>query len=136
MTRSKNIINPVDILASLSWGESEDLEFKSAKGGLPGDLWETYSAMTNTQGGVILLGVQDTGTIIGITDPDKIKKQFWDSVNNRQKVSVNLVQNNDIQTVTHAHSILIAIRIRRADRRERPVYRRAESSYRNLSAQL
>jgi ATP-dependent DNA helicase RecG len=119
---SKNTINPVDILASLSWGESEDLEFKSAKGGIPRDLWETYSAMANTQGGVILLGVQNNGTVSGISDTDKIKKQFWDTVNNRQKVSINLLQNGDIQVVTHPNGNLLAIRIRRADRRERPVY--------------
>lgn len=122
MLESKNTINPVDILASLSWGESEDLEFKSAKGGIPSDLWETYSAMANTQGGVILLGVQNNGLVSGISDPDKLKKQFWDMVNNRQKVSVNLLQNGDIQVVVHPNGNLFAIRIRRASRRERPVY--------------
>ena len=60
MTRSKNSINPVDVLASISWGESQDLEFKSAQGGIPRDLWETYSALANTQGGVILPPSIDT----------------------------------------------------------------------------
>lgn len=49
-------INPLDVLASLNWGESDELEFKSAQGGLPKSLWETYSAMANSQGGVILIG--------------------------------------------------------------------------------
>ncbi len=36
----KDTINPLDILIEFSWEESEDLEFKSTKGGLPGTLWE------------------------------------------------------------------------------------------------
>lgn len=37
-----HIINPLDIFVRLSRGESDDLEFKSAKGGLPKrpfDIW-------------------------------------------------------------------------------------------------
>jgi ATP-dependent DNA helicase RecG len=117
-----NVINPLDILVKFSWVESEDLEFKSAKGGLPGSIWGTYSAMANTQGGVILLGVQDDGSVSGIADVDKLRKEFWSSVNNRQKVSINLLSNSDVQTISHPQGNLLAIRIRPADRRERPVY--------------
>ena len=38
------------ILELLQLGESEEVEFKSAKVGLPKDFWPTYSAFANTHG--------------------------------------------------------------------------------------
>lgn len=50
------------LLSALKFGEDKDLEFKSAKGGLPRSLWESYSSMANTDGGVIVLGVKQRGS--------------------------------------------------------------------------
>lgn len=38
--------------------ESQTLEFKESLFELPDDLWETYSAFANTEGGEIVLGVK------------------------------------------------------------------------------
>ncbi len=54
--------------------ESDTLEFKSCKGklraSLPVDLWEAISALANTHGGSIYLGVADDGTIEDLSDAD------------------------------------------------------------------
>jgi predicted HTH transcriptional regulator len=45
------------------------LEFKEAVSALPGNLFETICAMLNRDGGDILLGVSDSGEVIGV-DPE------------------------------------------------------------------
>lgn len=116
------LLNVMDLLSRLRWTEDYDLEFKSAKGGLPGSLWVTYSAMANTNGGVILLGVEADGVVSGVADPAKFKKAFWDTINNRGKVSANLLVEADVQEAAEAAGTLLAIRIPRATRHQRPVF--------------
>lgn len=47
--------------------ENVRLEFKEAAAALPGNLFESICAMLNRDGGDILLGVQDDGTVSGVT---------------------------------------------------------------------
>jgi len=109
-------------LLRLDWSESDDLEFKSAKGGLPKSLWETYSAMANTHGGVILLGVEDDGRIIGVEDVVRLKCDLWNTLNNRGKVNLNLLTDADVATVEQAEGTILAIHVPRANRYQRPVF--------------
>jgi len=114
--------DPLEILTRLNWVESSDLELKAAKGGLPSSLWETYSAFANSQGGVILLGVDDDGQVIGLNNVTSLKKSFWDTVNNRGKVSVNLLSNDDVKEITQEDKTILAICVPRASRAQRPVF--------------
>ncbi len=110
------------LLSELSLNESDDLEFKSAKGGLPKSLWETYSAMANSQGGVILLGVEINGSISGVKDAAHMKQDFWNTINNRGKVNLNLLDSEDVQLIEHPQGTLLAIQVPQATRYQRPVF--------------
>ncbi|MCL1873786.1 MAG: putative DNA binding domain-containing protein [Clostridiales bacterium] len=106
--------------------ENNRIEAKKALGGLPHGLWETYSAFANTQGGVILLGVEertDKSLLpIALPDPEKLVKDFWDTVNNRQKVSANILTNKHVQIVEAGGHRIVAIDVPRANRMDKPVY--------------
>lgn len=119
-------MNADQILVALHLGESDDCEFKSAKGVLPRNLWETYSAMANTGGGVIVLGIKENQDgsfeVQGLDDSDKIEKDFWNTINNQGKVNLNLLRNSDAQFQTIGEHVVFVIQVPAATRRQRPIF--------------
>ncbi|MGN1304647.1 MAG: helix-turn-helix domain-containing protein [Oscillospiraceae bacterium] len=83
----------IDITDLNKYQENNRIEAKKAAGGLPNSVWETYSAFANTQGGIILLGVierEDKSLdILGVNEPEKMIKEFWDIINNKNKTRVS-----------------------------------------------
>ena len=57
-----------EILDSLKYGERINLECKKAESKIPSSVWETYSSFANTNGGLILFGVEEHNKE---KDPDK-----------------------------------------------------------------
>ena len=99
--------------------ESVELECKAAqgrdgRGELPDDFWKTYSAMANTEGGVILLGVQEKPRgqfrILGLADVERVRKAIWDNLHNRKQISINLLSDADVQPVEMDGQLVLRIR--------------------------
>ena len=106
-------------------GEDTDIEFKSAKGGLPKSLWETFSAFANTGNGYIVLGVEEHNhsfTIGGVNHPDVMLKQLWDQLHNSQKVSSVLCCEEDVKVIEVNGAKLLLIHVPLAPRQLRPVF--------------
>ena len=61
-------------------------------------------------------------TITGVNDASKIRKDFWNVVNNPEKVNVNLLRDEDVETVEMDGKMVVAIRVPRADYNTRPVF--------------
>lgn len=106
--------------------ESNRIEFKSASGGLPNSLWETYSAFANTDGGFIVLGVREdkdgTPHASGLPSPERLRKQIWDVLNNRKKTSANILVDADVTIDSFEQSPVVVISVPRAAREDRPVF--------------
>lgn len=105
--------------------EHNQLEAKKAKGGFPGSFWETYSAFANTDGGIILLGVRedkDGRLVPEDVNAEKLKKDFWNMVNNRQKISANIVTDSMVKIEPLEGKDILIVRVPRAERTARPVY--------------
>lgn len=109
-----------------TYKENSRLEVKSARGGLPNSLWESYSAFANSDGGVIVLGVveKEHGRLVveGLANVHKTMKDFWNTVNNRQKVSCNILTDSMAVPRKLEGKDVIVIHVPRAERTSRPVY--------------
>ena len=106
--------------------EGNRLEAKKAERGLPRSIWATYSAFANTNGGVILLGVKEdagkTLNVIGLSNPDKLISDFWNTINNAQKVSLNILSDKNVQKINMGDKVIISIEVPRANRTICPIF--------------
>lgn len=121
-------IHTLEDIATLS--ETIGLEYKLAagrdgKGHLPADFWPTYSAFANSRGGIILLGVQEKQgrfSLHGVDQPERIITDLFNTVNNPQKVNVNLLSDQDVSSLTIEGKSLVTVSVPAAHRKQKPVY--------------
>ena len=115
----------------LKYGEHLTLECKKAESNVPNSVWETYSAFANTVGGTILFGVEEHRkekdpekrfTIANIDNPQARIKEFWDIINNKNKVNLSILRDADVEPVIIAGKTIICITVPQADYEQKPIY--------------
>ena len=106
--------------------ENNRIEAKTALGGFPESVWETYSAFANTMGGYILLGVSETPShdfnAVGLPDPEKLLAEFYVMVNDPKKASCNILSSKDLFIAETAGGRIAVIHVPRAKAADLPVY--------------
>ncbi len=125
-------VQPSKTLAELSvLRENCDLEAKAAqgrdgRGTVPESFWETYVAMANTDGGLVLLGLREkedhSFEPLGLQNTAKVRKSLWDGLNNTEIVSHNLLTNQDVRLVDYDGKQVLEVYIPRSSRQQRPIY--------------
>ncbi|MEH1832568.1 MAG: RNA-binding domain-containing protein [Nostoc sp.] len=106
--------------------EAKQASGRDGQGELPKSFFESYSAMANTYGGVIFLGIEEKPkgkfSLTGIALPDRVLKTLWDGLNNRQRISINLLTDKMVEVIEVQNRQVIRIAVPRARRSQRPVY--------------
>ena len=119
-----------EILELLQYGEHIHLECKKAESKLPNSLWETYSFFANTDGGVILFGVEEHPketdpnkrfTFASIQNPAQRLSDFWNTINS-DKVSTNILVDADVGLCNIQGETILWVQVPQANYRQKPVY--------------
>lgn len=106
--------------------ESQRIEFKEASNGLPTDVWETYSAFANTEGGEIVLGfhedkASETFVPVGVKDGRALMDDYWNTVRNPTKVARDVTLVDGVRLVNRDGRDFVVITVPRAERDDKPV---------------
>lgn len=111
--------------------ENREVECKLAQGrdgqgALPEDIWETYSAFANTDGGDIFLGLKErpdqTYELAGIVYPERVIDAFLRGLNEPGRVSCNVMCASLCRVITLGDRNLVHIHVPAASPQQRPVY--------------
>lgn len=108
--------------------EGLHFEYKSAKDGFPKSFWETYSAFANSDGGEIFLGIKETDnkhyapSELTIDQVEQLKTTLFSLANNIEKVSVNLIGEEDVEELECDNWFVLKVTVKRCPAKLRPVY--------------
>lgn len=119
-----------EIIDQIKYGERINLECKKAETQIPNAVWETYSSFANTDGGLILFGVEEhmkerdpekRFTFESITNPNKRLVDFWNVINS-SKVSANILVDADVGICKVHGADIMWIHVPQANYKTKPVY--------------
>ena len=118
-------LQDIELLSESAQIECKLAKGRDGKGEVPKDMWESYSAFANSDGGYIILGLREKKsrfTIEGLENTHKLKGDILNTVNNASKVSFNLLNNQSLNEIEIDGKKILIIYVRRANRNEKPVY--------------
>lgn len=118
------------VLAALKEKEKVSYEFKMAKRAVPESIFETYSSFANTNGGTIILGIKENKIgketffeAEGVENAEAIITDLWNSLNNSQKVSFCLLDDQDVYPVEIENGkTVVVIHVPRALFNQKPIF--------------
>lgn len=92
-------------------GEEIRIEFKEAQNGVPASLYDTICSFLNHEGGIILLGVKDDGTILGLSEQNlkNLKQDIGTALNNPDVLSP--IFPLPVEEVVHPNGTILYIRV-------------------------
>ncbi len=99
-------MDEIEIQKLINKGEGHHLEFKREEENNP-DIAKTIVAFANTDGGKILIGVDDNGEIIGVSNPDETMRRLDDIAYQRCNPPVTILQ--EVLSVQNKQVIAVSI---------------------------
>ncbi len=113
-----------DFIFTLS--ENTTCEFKEAQNGVPKSFYETYSSFANTEGGDIYLGIKEENgrpvEICGIATPSLYIKNIVDCLNNREKVSLNILDDHSFDVLDFNGKKVLKVHVDEVERGRKPIF--------------
>lgn len=104
--------------------EGLELELKESMNKIPTSFYETYSAFSNTKGGIIYLGVKEgkPNSVQGIKNADEQRRNLFASLRNGGKVSYSGIEDSDIEIIDVDGKKLLKICVKEAPIENKPVF--------------
>lgn len=106
-----------ELLDGFEW---KDLELKESRTKVPESAYESVSAFLNTEGGHIVLGVNDKREIVGVIDVDKIQNDFIGNLRKPERFGSPVTFEEYIRQ--HKDMNVLIFYIPEANRKDKPVY--------------
>lgn len=104
--------------------EDVHTELKESETKIPDNLYETYSSFSNTDGGVIYLGIKEgkRNVLTGVKNPLEQVKSLISALHSKNKVSYCSVSDEDIRILNVDGKNVIRFNVRKAPIQAMPVY--------------